>query len=290
MLSFLARHKTTAVGFMTLIFPLVLLWQHGKVRADLTIYETTLLRFTSPAQTLMSDTMGAIKLVWTDYIWVVDVQQENRRLRTDNELLQGHAQDIAKLKRENARLKALLKFKGKRPDLVTVAARVVAKDISAFHRVLKVTISAGADHGVRRGQAVITPVGVVGHVERTVGKYAEVKLAVDSGSRISVNVANSDTKGVVSGAGDRNTFLASFETSDSGREIKPGDLLVTNGEGRRFAKGLVVGFVDDGRTEQTESGLRFPVVPAVNFSSVEFVLIVTSEVERIPEMDSEADR
>ncbi len=286
MLRFIARYKTTAVGFLALVLPLVLLWYHGRYREDLTIYERTVMRFVSPAQNVMATAIGTVHTVWTDYVWVVGVQQENQQLRARNETLIGELQKRQELERENARLKALLKFKGERPDLVTVAARVVAKDVSPFHRILKIVISAGADHGARRYQPVVTERGVVGHIDKTVGQYAEVKLAVDAGSRISVNVEGTEIKGIVAGSGDRNTYQASFETAADAREIKPHAWLVTNGEDQRFPRGLRVGRLEETAPVHTEAGLRYTVTPAVNPSPLEQVLVVTSQVERIPSMEA----
>lgn len=285
---FFSRYRTTLVGFLVLATPLALLWYHGKRREHTTVYERVLVRMTSPAQTTMSDVIGAIHMVWSDYIWLVGVQEQNYDLTRRNEELEAKLRKLDQLRKENRRLKALMRFKGERPDLVTIAARVVAKDVSPFHRVLKVKISAGANHGVRRYQAVVTPIrAVVGHVEKTVGEYAEVKLSVDSGSRISVNVADQDLKGILVGSGDKNTYQASFETSDPDRRVKAGDVLVTNGEDERFPKGLVVGRVDTQEPVAEEGGLRYQVLPAVNFGSLEYVLVVTSQVERIPSMEDE---
>ncbi len=283
-----SRYRTTLVGFIVLVTPLVLLWYHGKRRDSTTIYERILMRMTSPAQTTMSDVIGAVHMVWTDYVWLVGVQDDNYDLLRRNEELETRLQKLDQLRKENRRLKTLLRFKGERHDLVTIAARVVAKDISPFHRVLKVKISAGTDHGVRRYQAVVSPVrAVVGHIEKTIGEYAEVKLSVDSGSRISVNVVDRDLKGIVSGSGDKNTYQASFETSDPDRQVRPGDLLVTNGEDERFPKGLIVGTVDKSEPTPEEGGLRYQVIPPINFGNLEYVLVVTSQVERIPNMEDE---
>lgn len=285
MFRFISKQRATVVGFLSLVLPLVLLWFHGRERPDTTIYQRILMRVTSPAQYVMGTVASAIRTVWGDYMWLVGVQQENRELLRKNEVMAGVVQDREQLKKENKRLKALLAYKGERPDLVTIAARVVAKDVSPFHRVLKIKLSAGSGHGVHRYQAVVTPSGVVGHVEKTLGDYAEVKLAVDSGSRISVNVEGKEIKGLVAGSGDRNTYAASFETIDPKRQIRPGDMLVTNGEDERFPKGLVVGYVHEAPPTPEEAGLRYEVIPAVSYATLEEVLIVTSQVERIPSME-----
>ena len=281
-MSFLARYRTVVVGFITLILPMVLLWFHGRPRQEPTIYEKTLLRFTTPAQSLMESVLGGAKAVWTDYTWLVAVQKENHQLRKQNETLAGMVQDRELLKKENQRLKSLLKFKGDRPDLVTIAARVVANDISPFHRVLKIVISAGEGHGIRRYHPVVTPAGVVGHIERTVGDYAEVKLAVDAGSRISVTVAERKLKGVVVGSGNKNNYIAALEIDDPKRQIRSGDMLVTNGEGQRFPKGLVVGYVADEPSVQRDATMRFVITPSLDFATLDEVLVVTSQLEELP--------
>ena len=285
MFRFLARRRTTIVGFLMLTLPMLSLWYHGIDRADESVYERIVTRITSPAQHLMSNIIGVVATVWIDYTWLVGVQEENLRLREQHESYTGVVQDLEQLKKENRRLKSLLAFKGVRPDLVTIAARVVGKDVSSFHRVLKIKISAGSKDGVRRNQAVVTAAGVVGHIERTVGEYASVKLAVDAGSRIAVDVADRDIKGVVAGSGDKNTFVASFVTNDPKRKIGEGDMLVTNGEDERYPAGLVVGFIHGTLPRHEKAGMRYEVIPAVPFSTLSEVLVVTSQVERIPNME-----
>jgi len=285
MLRFLAKHRQTIVGFFVLILPLVSLWYHGLEHKEATVYQRTVMRMTSPAQNVMSDVIGAVVLVWTDYVWLVGVQEQNRVLRRQNEELRGVYQDRNQLRQENHRLKSLLSFKGERPDLETVTARVVAKDVSPYHRVLKIKISAGAKHGVRRYQHVITQAGVVGHIDKLAGEYAEVKLAVDSGARISVDVSDRDMKGTVLGAGDKNTYVASFITLTNERQVQPRDLLVTNGEDERFPKGLVVGYVDKALPRHEDGGHRYSVIPSVPFATLAEVLVVTSQIEQIPTLE-----
>ncbi|HIA03648.1 MAG TPA: rod shape-determining protein MreC [Myxococcales bacterium] len=285
MFSFLGRHRAKIVGFLMLTLPLASLWYHGLSHKEDTVYERVLDRMTSPAQNFMSSVIGTVSTIWSDYVWLIGIQDENVRLRKQHETLSGLVQDREQLKKENRRLKALLAFKGEHPELVTVAARVVAKDVSPFHRVLKIKISAGANHGVRRNQPVVTSAGVVGHVDRTVGDYAVVKLAVDAGNHISVDVGERDIKGVVNGSGDKNTYLASFIASDPKRKIRPRDMLVTNGEDERFPRGLVVGYVGEAQPKQEESGRLYQVIPAVPFATLSEVLVVISSVERIPNME-----
>jgi rod shape-determining protein MreC len=223
-----------------------------------------------------------VRMVWNDYVWLVGVQHENRDLTKENATLTGLDNQLTQLKKENQRFRKLLHYLGKRPDLKTVTARVIAKDISPYHRVLKVKIAAGNANQVESGMAVITPHGVVGHITRVVGDYAEVKTTVASGSVISVNVVDRDIKGKLVGSGDRNVYSLSFEGSDPNRQIRTGDILETNGQAlrpggkARFPKGLVVGYVTDSPPQHEEGGLRYVVRPSVPFGALEEVLVITS--------------
>lgn len=247
------------------------------------------MRLTSPAQHAMSGVVASLSRVFTDYVWLVGVVEENRDIRRQNEVLAGLVQDREQLRKENRRLKELLRFKGERPELQTLAAQVIAKDVSPFHRVLKVALSAGADDGLERFQPVITPAGVVGHVERALGRYAEVKLAVDSDSRIATAAVGRDVKGTLVGSGDRGDFLATFETlgeavapGEEQRPLEAGDMLVTSGEDERYPKGLVVGHIGEGPARQSDLGWVYPVVPSVNFRTLDLVQIVTDHISTAP--------
>ena len=286
MIRFLSRQRATLVGFIVLVLPLVSLWYHGKQHMESTPYQRALIRLTSPAQDVISRVIGAVRMVWSDYVWLVGVQQENRELRRVNGELLARVQDRTALRKENERLKRYLQYKGERPDLETIAARVVAKDVSPYHRVLKIRIAAGSEHGVQRFQPVVTPGGVVGYIEKRAGRSAEVKLSVAAGARISVDVADREVKGIVVGSGDRNTYSASFETSDLRRAIHPGDLLLTNGEDERFPKGLVVGYVSRKEPVPDGTGLRYEIEPAVPFGSLEEVFVVVNELERPPRLEA----
>ncbi len=283
------RWRQTIVGFFCLVLPLVSLWYHGRARPEPTLIERFLMRLTSPAQHAMSGVVGSVTRVFTDYFWLVGVVEENRDLRRQNDVLAGLVQDRDQLKKENRRLKDLLRFKGERPDLQTVAAQVIAKDVSPYHRVLKVALSAGLDDGLERFQPVITPSGLVGHVERALGRYAEVKLAVDSDSRVAASVVGRDIKGTLVGAGDRGDFLAYFETlgesvapGEEQRPLRPGDRLVTSGEDERYPKGLAIGQIADGPPKQSDLGWVYPVIPSVNFRTLDLVQIVVDHIDTAP--------
>jgi len=89
-------------------------------------------------------------------------------------------------------------------------------------------------------------------------------------------VQRTGARGFVRGTGDESKYLCSVEYVQRTDEIEVGDLLVTSGVGRRFPKGIPVGTVT--QVVKRDFGIYQQVfaTPAVDFSRLEEVLIVTA--------------
>ncbi len=279
---FAKRHRATLVSFIVLTLPLFVLYLHGRRREGQTFLETALMVVTAPAQRVMSSAMSWVGDVWSSYIALVNVHDDNERLAAENEILRGLALEGKRLALENERLRTLCEFKRKRGDLHTVPARVVSKDVSPYFRVVRLYIDAGGGDGVKSGMPVITADGVVGRVERVTGRYADVMLTVDTRSRIDVTIAGKGVTGVLHGRGARNAYGARFSYLHRGKPVEKDDTVVTTGHDRVFPAGLEVGYIADPREHQEGMFYEFDVLPAVNFSTIEEVLVVTSPIEAPP--------
>jgi rod shape-determining protein MreC len=291
MKSLLRRYRSTIVSFVALTLPLFLLYVHGsKKREDSTVLETGLATLTGPAQRLMNGVVDAVGGVWHDYIALVDVKQENAGLKQRLAELEGQALENRKLRLENERLGGLCEFKRARSDLGTIPAHVVSKDISPFYRVVRAVLDVGEEDRVRRGMPVITHRGVVGRVAKVTGRYADIMLTVDPRSRVDVTIVARGVNGTLEGRGDRNDFGARFFFLHRGEPIGKDDEVVTSGNDRVFPPGLVVGYI--GGSEERQAGVYFEydVVPAVNFATLEEVLVVVSERQEIPDFDEKRAR
>jgi rod shape-determining protein MreC len=121
---------------------------------------------------------------------------------------------------------------------------------------------------------VVTADGVVGRVHAVTGKTADVLLLTDRNSSIAVRVERTRARANVRGLGkpDATKLDYALRTED----IIEGDLLVTSGTDRVFPRGLPVGKVT--HLKRSANGLfqEAAVVPAVEVTRVEEVLVVTS--------------
>ena len=189
---------------------------------------------------------------------------------------------------ENARLRALLDFKKARRDLRTVAAHVLAEDVSPFARVLRIHLDAGAEDGLREGMPVVAAEGLVGRVRQVSDGVGQVMLTVDARSSVNVKVAGKGVTGNLQGTGDEESYTARLTFLHKVDKLEVGDAVVTSGHDRVFPPGIEVGYIRS--LEERQRGLYYElqVAPAVNFSTLDEVLIVVGVIgeDRVADPDA----
>ncbi|MCB9729312.1 MAG: rod shape-determining protein MreC [Deltaproteobacteria bacterium] len=274
MREFLKRHRVAISSFLALVVPLFLLYVHGRSPRKTTIVEVALLRLTAPVEAAAADAMAGVKSVWSRYVALVDLAEENARLAKDVEILTAEALAAKELRHENARLRDLLQFKRERQDLETIAAHIIGQDVSPFARVVRVSIDAGSSDGVEEGMPVVSAQGLVGRIKVVSGRYAEVMLAVDARSSINVRVAGKGVSGNLEGTGANDEYSARLLYLQKAEPLVVGDTVVTSGHDKVFPPGLEVGYIRSLEERQRGVYYELQVAPAVNFSILEEVAIV----------------
>ncbi len=127
---------------------------------------------------------------------------------------------------ENRRLRALLKLSETVSNRVTTG-RIVGSSFDSSRRLA--TLSAGSSDGVRPGQPVRSPEGLIGRILET-GRWASrVLLITDGGSNVPVQLVRNGTAAIASGRGDGLIDLKTLEVGES--PFKRGDIVVTSGVG-----------------------------------------------------------
>jgi rod shape-determining protein MreC len=214
---------------------------------------------------------GALNL-WANYIDWKSVRRDNAALREENEQLRVQSMQAGETREENARLRRLLVLRDRLP-LATVAGEVIGREAGGWVRSL--TVNRGRGDGIAQQTPVIVPDGLVGRVVQVHRGAAVIQLLNDPASTVGAVIQRTRTAGLVEGdAGG--TVRFKFMARD-GASVAPGDLVVTSGLGTLFPKGLPVGRVV--KIEDKGSALfHFAVLaPAVDFSRVEEVLLVTGQ-------------
>ncbi|HAO94004.1 MAG: rod shape-determining protein MreC [Deltaproteobacteria bacterium GWB2_55_19] len=233
------------------------------------ILREILSRTVSPMQRLMLGVQGSVKGVWSGYVNLANVSEENERLRKTLTLVN---EDNLRLKEEinlAERLKSILEYKDQLPHK-SKAAVIIGFNKEPWART--VTIDKGAKDGIAKDLAVINPIGVVGRVIDVNTHTSQVLLGSDLRSNIDVIVQRSRIKGVAEGNGTDGFLLKYIRQID---DVRLGDIVITSGLSGVFPKGVAVGEVvkiEKGRDNFFKS---IEVRPAVNIHQTEEVLVIT---------------
>jgi len=275
MRDFLERHRVTLVSLVAAAVPLFLLYAHGRTDRRTTVVEYGLMRVVAPVQATASRMLGGLERTWGGYMALVDLKAENDKLRDGMRELTGKALRAKELGLENRRLRDLLSFKRSRPELQTVGAHVIGVDVSAYARVVRVAIDVGEEDGIEEGMPVLATEGLVGRVRQVAGRYAEVMLTVDARSSVNVKVAGKGVTGNLEGSGSQDSYRGRLLFLHKARPLELGDALLTSGHDRLFPPNVEVGYIHS--LEERQQGLYYEVevAPAVNFSVLEEVQVVT---------------
>ncbi len=168
---------------------------------------------------------------------VTRLAAENVRLREENARLQRWRATALLLERENHRLRTFLNT----PQFATLRVatpRVIGVAGGPFVR--SILIDAGRAEGIRRDQAVVDELGLVGRVVEVGVHAARVLLVTDLNSRVPVRVLERDALAIARGRNEPLLELA-FLPPDVTPEV--GDLVVTSGDGGIYAPDIPVGRV-----------------------------------------------
>ena len=213
--------------------------------------------------------IDGVRGLWSGYVALQQVQEENAALKQELQNLQVRFhQERAEAQRTD-NLRQLLELRD-RANLETVAAEVIAGPASPDFRT--VTIDKGSSDGLATDMAVISPAGVVGRVILSSGRAAKVQLLIDRNAAAGVLIERTRVQGIVMGMGDG---VLRLQYVPGTADVKTGDLVVTSGIDGIYPKGFVIGTVDHA-DRGAGAYLEISVRAAVDFARLEEVLIVKS--------------
>ena len=268
----LRRYRDLAIVLLALAVPF---WFLRASMRDPTKQSTgpdrVIMRIAAPIQYAAATLARGLSNLWGDYVYLVDVKEDNRSLASQNARLRERVHKLEALEDDNRRLRRLLELR-QNLRAETVSAQVIGKDTSEFFKVARVSLDRET-RDIGPNLPVLSQDGVVGTTLKSSKDTVDVRLVVDAGSGVDVVVQRTGARGFVRGAGDER-YACKVQYMERTDEVEVGDLLVTSGVGRRFPKGIPVATVT--QVIKRDFGLYQEVfaAPTVDFSRLEEVLIV----------------
>jgi rod shape-determining protein MreC len=158
---------------------------------------------------------------------------ENRRLKLELADARRTIVQARVTAAENRRLQQLLRVRGALSQPV-ISARVVGSSLTGTRRFA--TLTAGRADGVRAGQPVRAPDGLLGRIAETGLHASRIILLTDGGSAVPLRVVRTGAPVLAQGRGDGALDVRATIAGRPG--VQRGDLLVTSGVGGVFPPGI----------------------------------------------------
>ena len=209
--------------------------------------------------------------VFTSYTSLLDVQEENQKLREELARFKTVNNEYLEAVATNVRLANLLELKESLPA-PTLTAEIVGRDKTMWFRT--VYINRGSSDGIHQGMPVVTVEGIVGQILNVSPHFSKVLLANDPTSAIDVLIQKNRTHGIIKGIGAEGYQLHYILKKSA---IEKSDTIVTSGLDGVFPKGLPVGTVSSVVKNRRGMFQKVSIQPAVDFAELEYLIVIMRE-------------
>ena len=191
--------------------------------------------------------------------------RQNQELRREIQQMKAWKEAALSFEQENARLLNLNKVKLD-PKFTHITGVVLADSGSPFRQT--VLLNVGARDGIIDGWAAMDGIGLVGRISGVGDRTARVIMLSDNSSRIPVTIEPTGQYALMVGDNSSRPPIDFVENLEA---VRPGDRVVSSGDGGVFPAGLLIGQV-----VQSSSG-RLRVRLAADIQRLEFLRIIRHE-------------
>lgn len=190
------------------------------------------------------------------------IYEQNQELRRELRQMSSWKEAALQLEQENAKLRDLNNVRLD-PRLTYITGVVLADSGSPFRQSLLINV--GSRDGIVDGWATMDGTGLVGRVSGVGANTSRVIMLTDATSRIPATIQPSGQRALIVGDNSPAPPIDFLENPD---QVRPGDRIVTSGDGDVFPPGLLIGQVAQ------DPGGRLRTRPAADFERLEFLRVL----------------
>ena len=207
-------------------------------------------------------------------------QKNARQLAKENKELKSKVADLEEentVLTENTKeledLRKLYDLDQDYNDYDKIAASVIAKGTGNWYNTF--TVNRGTDDGVVVNMNVISDGGLVGIVTETGKNWSTVRSIIDDDNNVSAMLLDSSENCIVTGSLSliESGKLALSELRTDAK-VSTGERVVTSNISDKYLPGILIGYVDSVQDDSNLLTKTGYIIPAVNFQSVNTVLII----------------
>ncbi len=198
---------------------------------------------------------------------IINVYEENKRLKKENEELFLLKDKIRAVQAENLSLKSLLHHIDI-PNTKSYTAKIIAENGNAFSNSFIIYLGDNADN-IKTGYAVVDKHGLIGRIDLISGKYARVTLITDINSKIPVISQKTRERGILVG---NNTKELTLIFTPLLANLHKGDLLVTSGVGGGLPADIPIARITKVDVD------KITATPLFNPTNIEIIKIIAYDI------------
>jgi rod shape-determining protein MreC len=259
-----------------LVFQLVLISLQVPLGEEPSYFEKGIFFIFSPVQRGFHSLFQKIGSLWTRYLYLRNVEQQNQSMRDE----------LFSLRQENIQLRNGLEKLRDKQEIARILvelrqsflfATMIGGDASNMYK--SIIIDKGSRDGVASPMAVVDKYGNL--VGRTINPVsageATVQLLTDDNSGISVYSKDHRVLGVLAGDGKSATCWLKYVQATNA-DLAVGEELITSGNDKIFPPGLKAGRVVSVVTDNSLFK-KIAVRPSLDFSDLNFVAVLTQRLD-----------
>ena len=230
--------------------------------------------------------------------WTGDMKDNFKTLddlKKENEELQSKLDDMTidntRLRQEQyelERLQELYKLDQNYADYKKVGAQVIASSGSNWFSTF--TIDKGSNDGIKVDMNVLAGSGLAGIVTEVGPDYAQVRSIIDDESNVSgMTLSTSDlcmVRGDLKLMSDGRIRFEKLPNND--HKIEVGEQVVTSHISSKYLQGLFIGYISEIEVDSNNLTRSGYITPAVDFSNIQEVLVITSTKEDLTQNSSDS--
>ncbi len=200
-----------------------------------------------------------------------ELLRQNEALRREIERLRLQGVQAEETARQNARLRQLVGWQAQAPWKLKLA-RVVLRDPANWWRTVQIDL--GSRDGVQVNWPVLTTDGLVGRVSSVSLTRSQVTLLGDPNCKVAARVENENhDTGIITGSSPLEPEVVELDFISRNANLKPGQVVLTSGEGGIFPQGMPIGKILDVQRGAYGSPAEVRVKLAANLSALEEVWV-----------------
>ena len=138
-----------------------------------------------------------------------------------------------------------------------------------------ITINKGSRHGIGIDNGVISSNGVVGIIDKTTTNYSRLISILNTNFLLNAKFKNSNYFGVLSWNG-KDINKVQLKDVPKQAKIKIGDTIVTGGNSLIFPKGILIGYIQSFKLDNSENYLELEVNLSTDMTNIENLYIINN--------------